>query len=369
MFAAPMGQLIDEAGIIWGADVALKKPILNARLRPITPWGKGAMSRCVPSETAGVYPAMVRTLRQNGSMNHKYDELARGLTQPAGRAALERLGVHRNGVALGCCIAYCLVATVKAQSPVPGAFNTGVDDNGALLPAYTVDPHYQLIISPDPNFPGPDAVIVDDTLRPIVSGEWLTNTSISKWIAPQGDQNWTAGFGETTGFYTYRTIIDLTQYDPDLVFLLGQWSCESLGTDVQLNGLSTHNATSTNFYTVHVQWTPLFISTGFVPGTNTLDFVVNRVAFGVPPLPTGLQVQLNISNVPPPALQIGLSGDEVLVWWRTNRAAGFILESSDSLGAHGNWSALTGPTSTIGDQYVAVVDATAGSKFFRLRRP
>jgi hypothetical protein len=294
-------------------------------------------------------------------MNNEFDELAKGLAKPAARRqAPKKLGVSLLALALS-------TAPILAQLPL--TFNTGVDDNGVLLPAYTEDPHYQLIVSADPNFPGPAAMVVDDTLPPISSGQWLANSSISKWIAPQGDQNWNAGSGEAVGSYTYRTIIDLTGYDPDRVVLFGQWSCESLGTDVLLNGLSTGNATITNIFNVHLQWNPLFINTGFVPGTNTLDFVVNRVPYGSPPLPTGLQVQLVVSNVPPPTLRISLSGDEVLVWWPTNHAAGFILESRGGLGTHGNWSALPGPTSTIGDQHVAVVDATPGSKFFRLRKP
>jgi hypothetical protein len=40
---------------------------------------------------------------------------------------------------------------------VPGLFGTGVDNNGALLSAGAVDPHYKLITSADTNFPGPDS--------------------------------------------------------------------------------------------------------------------------------------------------------------------------------------------------------------------
>jgi hypothetical protein len=74
------------------------------------------------------------------------------------------------------------------------------------------------------------------------------------------------------------------------------------------------------------------------------------------------------SNVSPPALRIGLSGDEVLAWWPTNHAAGFILESGVGLGTNQNWSAFSGPPNTIGDQNVVAMDATPGSKFFRLRK-
>ena len=288
-------------------------------------------------------------------MNNRFDEPAKG--------------IKRIAVALAFCLTQFLAPALKGQGAAPRVFNTGVDDSGAPLTAYTVDPHYTLMVSPDPNFPGPSAFVVDDTLSPIASGQWLANSSISKWIAPQGDQDWTAGFGEAVGSYTYRTLIDLTGADPDRVVLTGQWSCESLGSDVQLNGVSTGNATSTDIFAVHVQWNPLLITNAFAPGTNTLDFVVNRVPYGSPPLPTGLQVQLSLTNLPPPKLNISPADGEVLVWWPTNHASGYLLETSITLGANENWRLSPDPVTVLGDLNVVAIDPTSGSKFFRLHKP
>jgi hypothetical protein len=256
------------------------------------------------------------------------------------------------------------------QSQVSGVFNTGVDDTGTLLASYAVDPHYTIIASADPTFPGPDAVVVDDTLRPLSSGEWLTNSSISWWIGPQGNQDWAdyPSAGDLPGDYTYRTTFDLTGYDPGRVVLAGQWSCESLGTDVLLNGVSTSNATVSNIYLVHVQWNPLLITNGFAAGINTLDFVVNRVDIRPGNLPTGMQVQLVVSNLPPPKLQMSLVGSDLLLWWPTN-AASFVLEPSSALGANAAWTQFLDPILVISDQNVAVADPTNGSQFFRLHKP
>src|SRR2546421_7568224 len=93
-------------------------------------------------------------------------------------------------VGLSLCFAYCSTELMEAQGLAPEVFNTGVDDSGRPLANYSVDPHYKLIVSADANFPGPEAVVVDDTSFPIATGDWLASSGTSKWIAPQGNQNY-----------------------------------------------------------------------------------------------------------------------------------------------------------------------------------
>jgi len=307
-------------------------------------------------------------------MNYKLDEKSQG---PVGSVRRQmrpcRFGLHQTarGVVCGFFLVLWLAnLTIQAQSLVPGVFNTGVDDSGAVLANYSVDSHYTLIVSADPNFPGRDTVVVDDTTFPIATGDWLANSSLSKWIAPQGNQDIGPG-GDAVGNYTYRTTFDLTGYDPNLVTLTGQWTCDSQGTDVRINGLSTGNSTpGTNSPTNTREFHPLLITSGFVPGTNTLDFLVTRVPWpGSSLLPTGLRAEFVVSNLPPPSLQISSAGSDVLVWWPTNHASGFALETSASLGVSQTWSAFTGPVVNIGDQRVGVAAMTKGSAFFRLRKP
>src|SRR2546426_10992692 len=115
---------------------------------------------------------------------------------------------------------------------IPGLFNTGVDNSGALLSAGAVDAHYKLITSADTNFPGPDSIVVNQDF-PIAgeagNGPWLTNGPISKWIGPQADQTCcglgTAGGngGNEPGDYVFRISFGLTGFDLGAAKLTGQW--------------------------------------------------------------------------------------------------------------------------------------------------
>lgn len=70
-------------------------------------------------------------------------------------------------------------------SLITGMFNTGVSDLGVALVPGQVDPHYVLIQSADPAYPGPNAVIADLSRN----GYWLPNNASSCWIAPTMDES------------------------------------------------------------------------------------------------------------------------------------------------------------------------------------
>ena len=59
-----------------------------------------------------------------------------------------------------------LFPLIAFAAPIPGIFNTGVDDDGNLLGNGAVDPHYEMTVSADFGFPGPEAV----TLNPVFRG-------------------------------------------------------------------------------------------------------------------------------------------------------------------------------------------------------
>ena len=60
-----------------------------------------------------------------------------------------------------------LVAPSAQAATIPTLFNTGVDAQGSALGNNAVDPHYKLTTSPDAQYPGPDAVTVNN------EGQWL----------------------------------------------------------------------------------------------------------------------------------------------------------------------------------------------------
>ncbi len=172
--------------------------------------------------------------------------------------------------------------TVVNLSLTPGGasvlpvFGTGVTSPGVLAPDGSVDAHYTIISSADPSSPGPNAYLPSSTAFPI--GPWLSNGPNSKWIAPKTDQ----GTGNSGGYYTYRTTFSLAGFNPTTAILKGGVAADNAVT-IQLNGATV--ATSTGFYSL----TPFTVNSGFISGTNTLDFVVYNDGAG----PTGLRVDLS----------------------------------------------------------------------------
>lgn len=49
---------------------------------------------------------------------------------------------------------------VKKKLPIPGLFNTGVDNNKFPIADGESDPHYILSISADGSYPGPEVKVV-----------------------------------------------------------------------------------------------------------------------------------------------------------------------------------------------------------------
>jgi len=72
--------------------------------------------------------------------------------------------------------------------------------------------------------------------------------------------------------------------------------------DILLNGASTGNTHAAEPPSTFTYFAPFTISTGFVPGTNTLDFVVHNAPLPFNPSvnPTGLQVTLGGTAEPVP---------------------------------------------------------------------
>jgi len=170
-------------------------------------------------------------------------------------------------------------ATLIVLEAIPGLFNTGVDNSGVSLPSGTVDPHWRITASADSGFPGPDALVLNDSGFPIPP--WLANDEFSKWIAPQADQS----VGNLEGDYNYRTTLDLTGFDPASVRVFGEWSVDNTGLDILVNGVSNGQRNDAGFG----GWTPFQLASGFTAGVNTLDFRMNNAPSGVNP--TGFRVR------------------------------------------------------------------------------
>lgn len=164
-------------------------------------------------------------------------------------------------------------ALLAVRAPVPGLFDTGVDDTGAALPDGAADPHYRLVVNPDSA--STDALVEDSTIFPIVSGPWLANTARSKWIGPRFDTAGAAGLAQGNGIYVYRLEFDLTDVDVATVIITGGWAIDNNGLAIRVNDVDTGIVNNNGFGGA----TPFTISPAnatFIAGPNTLDFVVQN---------------------------------------------------------------------------------------------
>ena len=162
-------------------------------------------------------------------------------------------------------------------------FNTGINAVGARLPVGSIDPHYTLIASADPRFPGPNAFIA-------LQNAWLADGPNSMWIAPSTNQVFPGASPCTnTGNYTYRTTFDLSGYNPATAIINGAWAADNTGVSILINGNSVGELAGISFNAL----TSFTITSGFVAGVNTLDFTMND--FGCP---GGIRVELSGMAVP-----------------------------------------------------------------------
>jgi len=168
-------------------------------------------------------------------------------------------------------------AMLQVALPIATLFNTGVDDQGALLTDQTVDPHYTLVTSVDPVWPGPDAYAAT-----VIPGSYIASGPDSLWISPR-----TNLIGNcAVGTFTYRTTFDMTGLNPQDARIEGQWAVDNAGSDIVLNGTSL-GLVNTTGYGSYASFT---IASGFVPGENILDFVTENVAAVGP---TALRVRMS----------------------------------------------------------------------------
>ncbi len=164
----------------------------------------------------------------------------------------------------------CGATFSPAKAAVTNLFNTGVDNAGALLGPSAQDPHYTLISAPTGVPIGPGSVE-----QWSVPGYFSQPTATSQWIQPIVGQNAPAGN------YTFQTTFTVPQFET-ATYLTGTWAADDSGVQVLLNGNPL--ASSPTPYPGGTRG--FSFANGFIPGVNTLQFVVNNTA-----LNTGLQVQ------------------------------------------------------------------------------
>lgn len=144
---------------------------------------------------------------------------------------------------------------------IPTLFNTGIGTDGRVLPPGTADPHYLVVVSAEKTTPPPPAPAT------VIEGHpaWLENDDTSSWLGPV--QPGTANVAP--GDYRYRTTFDLGGFDPASAALTVAVSADNRLRNIFLNGVATGLS-----FVGFSGFSPDFqLTQGFLPGTNTLDFL------------------------------------------------------------------------------------------------
>jgi hypothetical protein len=180
-------------------------------------------------------------------------------------------------------IGACLTMTSGAlfATTILGVCGTGFTNGscGTLAADGATDGNF--ILTTAAEAAGPSALVVSQTGFPIGSHNWMADSSLGKWIGPHSPEA-----NDAPGTYTYTETFDLSAYILSTVVLTGGFASDNSAV-VSLNGSGTL-ATSPGFTSL----TSFTISTGFVAGLNTIQFVVTN-ASGTTNNPTGLIVNLS----------------------------------------------------------------------------
>jgi len=202
-------------------------------------------------------------------------------------------------------------------------FNTGVDGSGAPQPDGTVgDLHYALSYLGSSYVPGsttgsPIETIVrtDGTTFPLDVYTAFAGDTQSAWIGPNNlGANNNYDFNGPAGYYDYRTIFDLSGLNPATAQLMITWAMDNVGVDVLLNNVSLGQAYPPSGTQGFFGTPPSFsVTSGFVQGLNTLDFIVYNVPDNNSDNPVALRIEVSgtaslLDSAVPEPLSLGLMG-------------------------------------------------------------
>jgi len=161
---------------------------------------------------------------------------------------------------LALCAAWACGGVLCASANTLLVFGTGVDGSGNVLPGGSVDPHYSFA---DLGSPG---IVYSASSQWY---QWLPNDAQSGWIGFKDS-------GDTQPYATHdiETTFDLAGYDSATATLAGSWVADQNGS-LYLNGQLVQTVADGNWdWTDGNNPTSFNITSGFLPGVNTLDFQV-----------------------------------------------------------------------------------------------
>ncbi len=186
--------------------------------------------------------------------------------------------------------AMVLVSPAAAVVPITSLVNSGVASGGGAVTVGVVQEANWLLN-------GSAAAWNSITNGSFPQGPWLADDSVSRWMTPAA--NPAQSFDPAVdGFYNYSLNFDLTGLVPASASLSGRFATDNEVTAITLNGVQIAQGGAGGF----AFWTGFSAASGFVNGTNTLQFTVRNLASPAGN-PTGLRVEVAGSalTVPEPA--------------------------------------------------------------------
>jgi len=260
-------------------------------------------------------------------------------------------------------------AIISVYDPLPGVFNTGVDDTGAALADGEYDNHYLMAVNPGFE-DGLPSVVHGSNIFPIVNGPWLANNAGSKWISNQFNSAGSAGLATGNGTYYYRTTIDLSAFYLPSVQISGGRAQDNVGVNILVNGSPTVPVSGSQFNVLDA-FTLSAANATFTAGLNTIDYVVQNVDGNTGY--TGLKIDnirafgTLLPPLPPLSITLNGSGQPVISFTGTAGTSYPIQRSTD---LQTDWSVLTTIVAGAGGT-VTYTDtaAPAGRAFYRTAVP
>ena len=152
--------------------------------------------------------------------------------------------------------------------PIRSLFNTGVDDTGTVLAPTSLDSHYLLITAPQ-GATNTNALVI------LNHPSWLANDTFSSWLGVLDP----GSSSVNVGTYIYRTTFSLQGYLLSTVRLALAIAVDNDVTNLLLNGVST-GITASGFAALS---DPSTLTTGFLSGTNTLEFQTSNAGTAANP--------------------------------------------------------------------------------------
>jgi len=256
--------------------------------------------------------------------------------------------------------------TASAQpGQFSGLYDTGLANDGSPLANGVPDMHYTANYSADLSTvpaAGPNAFSVDDNQYPFgnASWSWMPDSATSRWIgaAQAGNETWIPG--DACGFYDYQTSFTMANNVNLSTFSLsGQWATDNTGLDILVNGKLYAGNRGTQNSTEMTGWTQFTLTTGFVHGKNTLDFVVEN---GLNP-----GESVNVGNATNPIIDGGPTGLRV-EFYRKVVIGFFGMDTNDPLtnpnGRDGYFGNTTMHGYLDGNKGMTRIGTAVGAKMF-----